>query len=200
MEPGHVATVYDVRELSDKLANLGRVGRISSWVGFGIGAIALAVGALELTRFLRMGTVAVSVTGTGFGLFVLGISWWSFRRGRVGAVLVEVDDEGVKLHYRRRRVKHLRWADPHLSFILEDGSVLPAEVTKGGLLFRLNVGSGDTPLTRAAFFDILSRARQHGLVARSGRDRVLLMPPSMWLMDYHIRGSTHRPRHRDESA
>jgi hypothetical protein len=186
--------VYDVRGLSAKLAKLTRVGRGTSWAGLAIGLFVLADSAWRALQGPLGGILAVWVAGLGFGLFMVGISTWAILHWRPGADSVTVDGEGVHLHYRKDRKVILRWTDPHLSFDLEDGSVLPSEVTKGGLLYVLKARTGDTPLTKEAFFDVLACAQQHNLVTRSGRDRVLLMPPSMWLMDYHIRGSHYRAK------
>jgi hypothetical protein len=193
-ENAETPAVYDVRELSAKLVRLSRIGWGASWGILGVGIIVLIVCAGRLLGPSHGGNLAVLATGVGFGVFLIGLSYWSIRHSRKGADVVSVDNEGVHLHYRSGRVAHLLWADPHLAFNLQDGSVLPAEVTKGGLLYTLIVSTGDTPLPIEAFFDVLTRAQQHGLVARSGRDRMLLMPRSMWLMEHHIRGSRHRAK------
>ncbi len=195
-ENAEAEAVYDVRELSAKLAKLSRIGRGASWGTLAIGIFALIISARSLLGPSHGGNLAVLATGVGFGVFLIGLSYWSIGHGRVGAEVVSVDHDGVHLQYRRGRVAHLRWTNPRLAFNLQDGSVLPSEVTRGGLLYTLIVSTGDTPLTREAFFDVLTRAQQHGLVARSGRDRVLLMPRSMWLMEHHIRGSGHHAKNR----
>jgi hypothetical protein len=201
MQDGMAKVVYDVRDLSRRLSKMSPVGRVAAWGYLGIGIFVLILSALVVAGFLGRANPVLLGAGTGFGVFLIGLSCWALNHERGGAELVSVDGEGIHLQYRRGRQVHLQWADPHLSFVLEDGSVLPTSVTKNGLLYKLKVRSGDTPLTREAFFDLLSHAQQRELVFRSGRDRVLLMPPEMWLMDYHIRGSAHRAaRRRDNSG
>lgn len=196
-DPG--VRTYDLSELTTRLARLSRVGFYSSWFGIGIGLVALGVSVRALLGLPSGWSLAVTVTGLGFGLFISGISTWSVRHLRRGADTIMVGNGGVCLRYRGGRIVNLAWADPRLSFDLQDGSVLPAEVTRGGLLYTLKMKTGDTPLTKESFLDVLTQAQERGLVARSGRDRVLLMPSSMWLMMYHVRGSPTTWR-QDSSA
>jgi len=198
MNAGRGESLYDVHELSAKLSSLRRFGRIVAWVVLGIGFIALAVSTGGILDNPSGWTFLVSVAGLSFGVAIIGISLWMILQSRPGADLVRVDDEGVHLQFRNGRATHLLWTAPRLSFTLEDGSVLPPEVTRGGLLYTLNVRVGETPLTKEAFFDVLTHAQKRGLVVRSGRDRVLMFPPSMWLKVYHVRGSARATRHPGE--
>lgn len=200
MEPRETVRVYDVRKLSERLMGLRRVGRGVAWSGLGVGLVSICISVISLLLNSSLGPLYLKVIGIAFGIGVSGISMWAILRWRPGAERVMIDAVGVHLYYRGERVVHLRWSDPRLSFVLEDGSVLPTEITKGGLLYTLNVGTGDTPLTEEAFFDVLAQARQRGLVAHSGRDRVPLMPANMWLMDYHIRGPGHPVPPSDKTA
>ena len=183
------ANSYDVHELTARLARLRRVGRITAPIGVAVGVFALADSLLRIFAVLNGGQTWVSYVGVGFGLIVTGMSLWGASHWRRGAREVTVDEAGVHLDYGQGRRVDLDWTNPHVSFQLEDGSVLPPQVTAGGLLYTLNTATGDTPLTKEAFSDILTRAQALGLVVRSGRARVFLFPPSMWPMRYRIRGS-----------
>ncbi len=132
----------------------------------------LVVGAGVYTFFLHAASASAVGYGAGVALVATGIALavgsWSYARALARKPnLLEIGNDF--LSYGRKEnppLTRLRWDDPRLRLVLQDGTNLRARLgTRDRFAVFSLIPNGTTriPIPQEAFFAILSEAERHGL-------------------------------------
>lgn len=188
---------FDVRTLQEQ-SNRAKKGKRRVLVGGAVFVIAFGMfflatdfdsitsGTLSALKFATL-LIVLTFVGLSLSAIVPGLLLTQDGAGRI-----RIDDNGLELDFSSDMILQVRWDDPKLSMELLDFSRIPQKNVLTDIRYVIRVRRNETPLSSAAFYEVLSRARRHGLAIRTFRGSLWIYPAAVAPTVYRVSALSSR--------